>query len=107
MIYVCRFIDVSLGIDDKTVPIAISDSPPPWWKEKNYVSYSYIAPGSDDKDAYKYKLYSFKPMDVVNKLLRLSHNKDMVLVCYKDWQIEILMNWLKENGFDCERYKKK
>ena len=107
MIYVSRFIDVSLGIDEKNIPIAISDSPPPWWKEKHYICYPYLAPGSEDKEAYKFKLYSFKPTEIVNKLLRLSHNKDMILAFYENWQLNAVKDWLMENGYECERYKKK
>ena len=107
MIYTSRFIDVASGVDDNYIPIAIVDSPPPWWREKKYICYNYLAPESNDKNEYKSKLYSFEAMNIVNKLLRLGHKKDIILVCYEDWQCQMISHWFSENGFDCERYKRK
>lgn len=106
MIYVSKFIDIATGIDDDKVPISVTDDTPPWWKDKHYICYSYLAPGTSDKEAYKYKLYSFSAIDIVNKLLRLSHKKDVILVCYENWQCDILREWLEESGYDSKRYKK-
>ena len=107
MIYTSRFIDVASGVEDNYIPIAIVDSPPPWWKEKNYICFDYVGPGSGDKEAYKYKLYSFDAMNIVNKLLRLGHKKDIILVCYENWQCQVISEWLNENGFNCEKYRRK
>lgn len=104
MIYVGRFIEV-IGLKRRSI-ISIVKTPPPWYIEKKLPEYKPLAPDTDESSDYILKLSSLDPMDMVNRLLYLTHKKDPIIVCYDEWQINAIIEWLTENGFECERYKR-
>lgn len=101
-------------------PIAICAKVPSWYKGKVYGK---IAPSFDilmqykqTKDEvtytkqYKQFLQTLNAKEIVNDLKELSDGKEVVLLCYEkssDFCHRYLVSeWLKENGYKCEEWKK-
>lgn len=118
MIYTSYFANLK-NIPDTITPVAICAKVPKWFTG---ICYRALAPSYDilmnyknsgDFDNYtdRYRneiLSTLDPESVVKKLMYLSGNEDIVLLCYeKDFSQchrSLVSKWLVSYGFECKEY---
>lgn len=118
MIYTSYFANLR-KLPSDFIPISICGKAPDWYKG---LQYKKLAPKwaffkvwkeTHDNDYYVHCfndqiLKSLEPAIVVNELLRLSGNKNIVLICYEKpsdfCHRHLVAEWLTANGYPCSEY---
>ena len=105
MVYISNFGYVrTKKITDKVL-ISLDSDPPQWWEENKNQIYKFLRHDQYTTDVeFKAYLDSHNALNFINKILRMSHNKNAILVVYEEWRNKFLKDWLIENGYECEDY---
>ena len=126
MIYTTYFGNLR-NLPKDIIPISICGKVPDWY---DGIQYKKLAPKfwffnkyKEDNDEvfytkqyYKEVLSLINPKEVLDELLMLSNNKNLALVCYESYKVDLKVNpfchrhlvrdWLNKNNIECEEWFK-
>ena len=106
MIYIAKFIQIATMKNPPAV-ISISNDPPQWYKDKKLPVCGDLVPEyANDKAAYLDKLYHNNATDIVNRMIRITHKKDIVIVADNDVHLKMVKEWFNANGFVCKDFNR-